>query len=134
MKLNFTMSELISSATAKQFGIDNMPKNPEILDNMLLLILNVLQPLRNYINKPIIITSGYRSHLLNRKVGGVDSSQHCKGQAADFIIKDMNIPAVIEAVKKSGVEYDQLLNEYNQWVHISYNKQGNRKQCLNVHR
>ena len=132
MKLNFTMSELLKSDTATKYGINNIPKTPDIYDNLLLLIINVLQPLRNFIQKPIIITSGYRSQLLNQKVGGVDTSQHCKGQAADFIIKDMSIHAIIEAVNKSGIEYDQLINEYNQWVHISFNQGNNRKQCFKI--
>lgn len=130
MKLNFTMSELLYSDTAKKYGIKNMPKTPEVFDNLLLLITECLQPLREYVNKPIIITSGYRSQLLNQQIGGVDTSQHCKGQAADFIIKGMSIAEIIEAVKRSGIEYDQLINEYNQWVHISYNKSKNRKQTL----
>ena len=132
MKLNFTISELLKSDTAKKYGIKNMPSSPEIYDNLLMLITECLQPLRNYIGKPIIITSGYRTQLLNQKIGGVDTSQHCKGQAADFIIKGMSIPSIIEAVKRSGVEYDQCINEYSQWVHISYNKGKNRKQCFNI--
>ena len=132
MKLNFTMSELVYSDTANKYGINNMPKNPEVFDNLLLLITNVLQPLRDIIGKPILITSGYRSQLLNQKVGGVDTSQHCKGQAADFIIKGMSIPTIINIIKKSNIEYDQCLNEYGQWVHISYNKGKNRKQSFTI--
>lgn len=130
MKLNFTMSELLYSDTAKKYGIKNMPNNPEVFDNMLLLITECLQQLREYIQKPMIITSGYRSQLLNQQIGGVDTSQHCKGQAADFIVKGMSIEQIILAVKRSGIEFDQCINEYNQWVHISYNKGKNRKQTL----
>lgn len=129
MKLNFTMSELIYSETAKKYGINNMPYNAEILDNLLLLILNVLQPLRNYVNRPIIITSGYRARAVNVKVGGVANSQHLEGKAADFVIQGMTIPQAIEAVKGSGIMFDQCINEGN-WVHISYNKNGNRKKYL----
>lgn len=132
MKLNFSMSELLKSDTAIKYGIKNIPTSPEIFDNLLLLIVNVLQPLRNYIGNPIIITSGYRSPLLNQKIGGVDTSQHCKGQAADFIIKGMSIPSIIEAIKSSGIEYDQCIDEYSQWVHISYNPKGNRKQIFKL--
>lgn len=132
IKLNFTISELLKSDTAKKHGIKNIPQSAEIYDNLLLLIINVLQPLRNYINKPIIITSGYRSPLLNQAIGGVDTSQHCKGQAADLIVNGMSIPAIIEAVKSSGIEYDQCINEFNQWVHISYNPKGNRKQSFKL--
>lgn len=130
MKLNFTLSELIHSDTAKKYGINNMPYDTEILDNLLLLILNVLQPLRNYVGKPIIITSGYRSRAVNAKVGGVVNSQHLTGQAADFIIQGLTIPQTIELVKRSGIVFDQLINEKT-WVHISFNKKNNRKQIIN---
>lgn len=132
MKLNFTMSELIHSDTAKKYGIDNMPYNAEVLDNLLLLITNVLQPLRDYVNRPIIINSGYRSFSLNAKVGGVINSQHLTGQAADFTIKGLTVKQTMELVKKSGVPFDQLIDEKT-WVHISYNKTKNRKQIIFVH-
>ena len=115
------MSELIHSDTAKKYGIDNMPYNTEVLDNLLLLIANVLQPLRDYVNRPIIINSGYRSYSLNANVGGVINSQHLTGQAADFTIKGLTVKQTMELVKKSGVPFDQLIDEKT-WVHISYNK------------
>lgn len=100
------------------------------LDNMLELIFHCLQPVRDLIKKPMIITSGYRNPIVNRMVGGVNSSQHTKGQAADFIIKDMTPAQIIEIIKKSGIKFDQLINEYNRWVHISFNKGNNRGMVL----
>lgn len=126
MKLNFTMSELIKSDTAAKYGIDNMPHSKEVLDNLLLLVINVLQPLREYVNKPIIITSGYRSLPLNTKVGGVNNSQHLTGQAADFVIQGMSVDEAYKSVINSGIMYDQLIQE-GSWVHVSYNAKGNRK-------
>lgn len=137
MNINFTMSELIHSDTAIKNNINNMP-DINSLDCMLELIFNVLQPIRDKIKKPIIISSGYRNHEVNKLVGGaVDkngnpTSQHCKGQAADFTIKGMSINSIIDFIKKSGIEYDQLINEYDKWVHISYNKGKNRKQCFRI--
>lgn len=130
MKLNFTMSELLHSDTAKIYGINNIPYDPKVFDNMLTLILEVLQPLRDYIGKPIIITSGYRSIALNAKVGGVSDSQHITGQAVDFIIYGLTVDEIIAKVKASGIRYDQLIHEGG-WVHISYNPNGNRMQYLN---
>jgi uncharacterized protein YcbK (DUF882 family) len=95
MKLNFTISEFLKSETATKYGIDNIPHNNQVLDNILLLIVNVMQPLRNYVGKPIIITSGYRSIGLNAKVGGVPNSQHLNGQACDFVIQGMTINEAI---------------------------------------
>lgn len=133
IKLNFTMSELLHSDIAQKYNIYNVP-DKEHLDNLLLLICNVLQPLRDYIGKPIIINSGYRNPRLNSHplINGKPNSQHCIGQAADFIIKGMTPKQIIEKVKSSGVEFDQLINEHNIWVHISYNKGKNRKQVFDI--
>lgn len=129
MGLNFKMSELIHSDTAVRQNINNMP-DINSLDCMLDLIVHCLQPIREKIAKPMIISSGYRNSQVNKLVGGVATSQHCKGQAVDFTVKGMSVAAVIEFIKKSGIEYDQLINEYNKWVHISYVKGKNRKQVL----
>jgi uncharacterized protein YcbK (DUF882 family) len=127
--MNFKMSELIYSDTAIRHNINNMP-DINSLDCMLDLICDCLQPLRNKLKKPMIITSGYRNSEVNKLVGGVKTSQHCKGQACDFIVKGMPINQVIEFIKNSGIEFDQCISEYGQWVHISYNKGKNRKQFL----
>lgn len=135
MDLKFSISELIASDTAARHNINNMP-DIRSLDSMLELIFYVLQPLRKIINKPMIITSGFRNSEVNRLVGGaVDkwgnpTSQHCKGQAADFVVNGLTPAQVVEIVKKSGIEFDQVINEYNKWTHISFNKGKNRKQVL----
>lgn len=135
MNLNFKLSELIYSDTAVAKNINNMP-DINSMDYMLDLIVHCLQPIRDKIGKPMIITSGYRNSRVNKLVGGaVDkngnpTSQHCKGQAADFTIKGMSVGAVIEFIKKGGFEFDQLINEYDKWVHISFVKGKNRKQVL----
>lgn len=129
MTLNFKMSELIYSETAVRKNINNMP-DINSLDCMLDLITYVLQPLREKLGKPVIVTSGYRNYEVNKLVGGAFTSQHTKGQAADIIVNGMRTGQLFEFIKKSGIEYDQLINEYNQWVHISFVKGKNRKQCL----
>ena len=127
--LNFSLSELIYSETAVKYNINNMP-DIKSLDCMLNLIIYCLQPLRDKLQKPMIITSGFRNQKVNDLVGGVLISQHTKGQAVDFIVKDMTVNQLIEFIKKSGIEYDQLINEYDRWVHISFVKNHNRKQVL----
>ena len=129
MKLNFKMSELIYSNEAIKKNINNMP-NVDSLDCMLELITNVLQPIRNAIKKPMIITSGYRCAKLNKIVGGKPNSQHLKGQAVDFIINGLEPEYIVKFIQGMGIEFDQLLNEYDSWVHISYVKGKNRKQIL----
>ena len=129
--LNFTITELIKSDTADKNNINNTP-DINSLDNMLELIFYVLQPLREKLGKPMIITSGFRCAKLNKLVGGVSNSQHLWGQAVDFVVNGMTPEQVVEAVKNSDIEFDQCLNEYNQWTHISYNKGKNRKQILTI--
>ena len=100
------------------------------LDCLLDLIFYCLQPIRDKLNAPMIITSGYRSKEVNNLVGGVSNSQHTKGQAADFIVKKYAPVELIKIISKMDIEFDQLINEYNRWVHISFNKNNNRREIL----
>lgn len=129
MNLNFKMSELIYSDTAVRQNINNMP-DINSMDCMLNLICYCLQPIRDKLGKPMVISSGFRNSQVNKLVGGVATSQHTKGQAVDFTVTGMSVAQVVEFIKKSGIEYDQLINEYNKWVHISFVKGKNRKQVL----
>ncbi len=110
-------------------NINNMP-DISSLDCMLDLIFYCLQPIRKLINKPMIITSGYRNKEVNKLVKGVLNSQHTKGEAADFIIKEMAPEQIIKIIKNSNIEFDQLINEYGKWVHIFFRKNNNRMQIL----
>ena len=76
MKLskNFTLEELIRSNTAERMGIDNVPKDEKVVENLRSLCLEVLQPLRDYVGAPVHINSGYRCPELNMTVGGVKKS------------------------------------------------------------
>ena len=133
MKLNFSFSELLYSNTAEQYRIKNIPDIEEA-DNLLELIVYCLQPIRDKLNKPMIISSGYRCEELNNKIGGVKNSQHTKGQAVDFKAKGMTVKEVINFIVNNDFEFDQLINEYNKWVHISFKKDMNRKDVLYLNR
>ena len=129
--INFSFSEFLNSDTAKKNNINNLP-DISSFDNLLYLIVFCLQPIRNLINKPIIITSGYRCANLNKILGGAVNSQHLNGQAADFIVKNMTPEKIINIILKSDIKFDQLINEHDKWVHISYNKEKNRHQVFKI--
>lgn len=131
MILNFTITELCRSETAKKAGINNTPPMG-VADNLMLLIVNLLQPLREKLGKPVIITSGYRCAYLNKLVGGKETSQHVMGQAADIRVKGIAPAALCAFIKSSGLTVDQCINEYDQWVHVSYRKEGNRNQYFKL--
>ncbi len=117
---NFTADEFVVTAT----GAENVPGDKEI-EALRVLCVKILQPLRNAVNKPIHINSGYRSPAVNALVPGSSStSQHMKGQAADIHIDGMSVADVIAQIRKLGLPYDQLIDEQRGssiWTHVSYN-------------
>lgn len=129
---NFSLYEMTYSTTAKLHGIDNTPPK-QVIQNLRALCENILQPLRNYLKVPVVITSGYRCAVLNKRVGGVANSQHCLGMAADFVTPKTNLKLAFDYIK-NYLEYDQLLYEYAKdgtvWVHVSYNAQHNRRHSI----
>ena len=130
--LNFKMSELITSDTANIRKINNMP-DINSLDAMLDLVVFCLQPLRERLKKPVIITSGYRSHEVNKLVGGAQNSQHTKGQAVDIVVNGLTPAQLTDfIVAQKDIPFDQLINEYDRWTHISYVKGKNRRQRFKI--
>ena len=127
--INFKMSELIYSEVAKRNKINNMP-DIKALDNLLELLIYCLQPIRSLINKPIYITSGYRCAKLNKLVKGAINSQHLFGCAVDFKVDSMKPSEIINIIKNSDIVFDQLINEYDLWTHVSFVKNKNRSQIL----
>lgn len=129
MKLtkNFSLSEMIKTNT----GFDNTP-NKEQICRLRVLCEKIMQPLRNWYGKPIIITSGFRNGKVNNAVGGVYGSQHTMGEACDFSGGNRSINKKLHDYIKDNLEFDQLINEYDyQWIHVSYTtRRPNRKQTL----
>lgn len=133
---NFTLEELCFSATAKAKGLSNIPGHQHIC-NLCALVHHVLQPLRDAMGEPIKIGSGYRSYGVNKAVGGVSTSQHMKGEAADLCIDGDKVKGKkwFDWIK-AHCEFDQLIWEHNAkgsyWVHVSFRSDGkNRKQVIN---
>lgn len=122
LSTHFTLEELMHSQTAARRGIENRPTD-SALANMQNFLCPGLEQVRALLGKPILISSGYRSPRLNAAVGGSIKSQHMEGLAADFICPGFGSPlAVASAIKKSSIEFDQLLYEFDSWVHVSFAK------------
>jgi zinc D-Ala-D-Ala carboxypeptidase len=125
MKLSphFTLAEMTVSQTAARAGIDNTPPPPAL--GRLRLLCALLERVRTHLGAPIIVLSGYRSGKVNALVRGSPTSQHMKGEAADFIAPKFGPPLdICAALVDSGLDYDQLILEFADsktggWVHIS---------------
>lgn len=137
MKLsaNFSVNELTRSQTATRKGIDNSP-NDEQLASLRDLCEHVLQPIRDYFDKPVRISSGLRVPELNSAIGGSTTSDHCKGMAADIEIPGVDNKELAEWIGEN-LEFRQMILEFytigipdSGWVHISYNPADNKKQVL----
>lgn len=128
----FSLAELTASATAKRRGIDNTPP-PTVKVKLDVLINKCLDPIRAGWGKPLRVTSGFRSPVLNRAVGGVADSQHVKGEAADLSAgsREENL-RLFEYIRKNH-DFDQIIDENGgAWVHVSYRAGGNRREALRL--
>ena len=118
---NFTFKELVKTDT----GLDNMPNDMNILSNLCRLAA-FLQTIRNELHLPIIVNSAYRSPEVNAKVGGVSSSYHVKGLAADIKCSDMD--KLLTILHSHLMDIDQLGIYYNSttqlWYHVGLPEEG----------
>lgn len=137
MTKNFKLAEFTRSAVAQRFHINNTP-SAEAVANIRHLCETVLQPFRDHLNVPVVITSGYRCPALNAKVGGVAHSQHLTGEAADIRLPripgtdrvDMRLSRKWMEYIANTLPYDQLILERRSdgaaWLHISCCRDHNR--------
>ena len=126
---NFSLDEFTFSNTAVRKGIDNTPTE-EAVKNLQALCVHVLQPLRDKLGKPITINSGYRCKELNTAIGGSRNSQHMEGKAADIKVEGVNIEELFQFIIRNIPDYDQCIQEFGRWIHISWNGYNNRNQNL----
>jgi hypothetical protein len=116
---HFTLEELTASETAARRGIDNTP--PQAVIARLRHTAMGLEAVRIRLGAPVIISSGYRSPELNLAVGGSTNSDHMTGDAVDFICPGFGAPStIVSALKDAGIEFDQLIEEFGRWVHMSF--------------
>jgi zinc D-Ala-D-Ala carboxypeptidase len=125
---DFNLDEFTISQAAERFGYNNTPSE-EVISNLKELCVHVLQPLRELVKAPVVITSGYRSPTVNAVIGGYYHSQHLEGKAADFLITSLTLPECFNQVYKY-LPFDQLIFEFGRWIHVSYNGAANRRQAM----
>lgn len=130
MKLteHFTLEEFTRSNIASRLRIDN--RVPDELMANIQLTANKLELVRKVLGFPIMITSGYRCPLLNARVGGVSTSAHTKGLAVDFHCAYGTPKEICQRLIDTGVQFDKLIQEHNQWVHIGFSPNYNRQIVL----
>tara|TARA_B100001113_G_scaffold305333_1_gene266036 strand:- start:45 stop:524 length:480 start_codon:yes stop_codon:yes gene_type:complete len=131
---HFTLEEMEKSQTATRKGIKNKAGSGEI-KNLGDLCYEVLEPVRVKFDKPVTITSGYRSPELSEAIGSKSTSQHCRGEAVDMeVIGESNLKVALWI--ENNLDFDQLILEFwtgeanSGWIHVSYKDGSNRKQVL----
>ena len=117
---NFTLKELLRSQVATMHGREVIcdPESVEFL-NLSLLAKIILQPIRDLILCKLIVLSGLRPKWLNKLVGGAEDSSHIYGLAADIRAEGMTVRELAEKISRSDIPFDQLILEFDRWVHIS---------------
>ena len=134
---HISYKEAVGSNYAKQYGIKNKPDDEQV-ENMKLLAEKVFEPLREWVGCPIRVNSMFRSLELNTALKGSKTSSHMKGEAMDITSMACgkeNCKSNLEMFHwiKDNLEFDQLIWEFGKepkWLHVSYNKDKNRKQVL----
>jgi len=144
---HFKLQEFVASRTAERHGIANVPSE-EAVENLHRLCEGCLEPLREALGLPIVITSGFRTKELNDKLAhSSDKSQHMAGQAADFYVKghtestdnteksvasrrELLVKAFRTIILDEGIDFDQLIL-YPSFIHVSFvSKERNRRGIL----
>ena len=124
----FTIEEMTRSDAAERLKIANTYTQAEY-NNLKALVENILDPLRTKVGKSITINSGFRNEQVNRAVGGAATSQHRFGQAADLVIEGMTTREIVNLIVDMKLPYDQLIEEFGSWVHVSFSTR-NRREVL----
>jgi hypothetical protein len=129
---HFSLEEFVHSQTAARMGISN--DLPIALKASAIRTCQGLERVRVLLNANAIhISSGYRCKPVNDAVGSKDSSQHLKAEAVDFTSPFATPRRIVEAIVNSDLDYDQVILEYDSWVHISFAER-NRFQALIIDR
>ena len=130
LSAHFSLEEMTFSEMAVRHGIDNKP-NAATRKNLMELCEDVLESVRRLAGGPITVTSGYRSPILNSLIGGAPDSQHKTGEATDINCPLLNPRELFQRIRQSDIPFDQLIDEFGSWVHVSHRSpENNRRQVL----
>ena len=133
---NFSWSEFEATSHAKELerkGVRNVIPSFEVRDSVLALVRRVLQPLRDKYGKPMKVNSGYRCPELNRIVGGVATSQHVKGEAADIHTGSQTETYRLAHLAKSTPDIWEQVDQmilYPTFIHFSHRRLGAQRHQL----
>lgn len=132
---HFTLGEFTRSGTAIRCRVENVPTAADVA-RLEALCLNVLEPLRRRFGV-LRVTSGYRSERLNSLVGGVATSQHCRGEAADLHVSSLEVARKMCEYVREHLDFDQLILESvrktgARWLHVSYRAGANRRESFTI--
>lgn len=129
---HFTLAEMTASQTASRDGLDNTP-DAQALANLGLLC-QTLEQVRSLVQTPVLVSSGYRGEAVNRRVGGAINSAHQFGLAADITVGDLSARELAVLIRDSALAFDQLILEYDSWVHLAVSPVRQRREVLTIRR
>lgn len=133
---HFTLEEMVISEVAARKGLDNTPSDTVIAN--LTRVAQYLEQVRSAAkvaygpDKVVIVTSGYRSPAVNEAVGGVSTSAHCKGLAADIHVPGVAVLDLARLIEAKLTGYDQLIHEFGAWVHVGLSEGAPRHMSLTI--
>lgn len=134
---HFALDEMVVSQEAARRGIDNRPGAAALAE--LRRTAELLECVRALLQRPVIVSSGYRCPALNQAVGGTPGSAHVWGGAADIVVPGYGTPLAVArelARHAQSVDFDQLIHEFDAWVHVGRAPAGQaaRHQVLTIDR
>lgn len=129
---HFSLAEMTASTEASRHGLDNTA--PDVVVGELVALCEYeLEKVRSLASEPVSVISGYRSPEVNTLAKGASNSQHMKGQAADIRTSSRTPQQLFDLIAQSSIRYDQLIQEFDSWVHISHSNTPRRQRFYATH-
>lgn len=129
---HFTLQEMTASRVAQAQGMDNTPTAQALVN--LRLLCQTLEQVRKWVGAALIINSAFRSPALNLTVGGEPNSAHLLGLAADFTAVGIAPRQLAQRIYDSDILFDQLILEFDSWVHLAVSHAAPRREVLTIRR